>query len=227
MANTVTEYVQPSYSTETNAAVAGGIQGMLGDNGYLNQVMGNWYNQTPAQGALGQYAQYDPTKLAQFTNPYVTNVVNANTQQSNQNLFEKILPGVNSTFTGAGQFGSTRNMDFTNRAIRDQQQTLANTNANVLMNAQNQANANYMNWTKQGLDAGQQDYTNWHQQAQFPIGALGQLANAAGTIESGNPLATINGSADPSQIEKWLAAMSAANTSVNDGSLDWLADLWG
>ena len=95
------------------------------------------------------------------------------------------------------------------------------------MNAQNQANTNYLNWTKQGLDAGQQDYTNWYQQANFPIGALSQLATSSNAIESGNPLATVNGSADPSTIEQWLAAMSAANTATNDGTLDWLANLWG
>lgn len=231
--STTTQYIQPQYSTETNAAVAGGIQGMLGNNGYLNSVMGNWYNQSPTQGALGQYAQYDPNNLDQFTNPYVQNVVASNNQQSNQNLTENILPAVNSTFTGNGQFGSTRNEDFTNRAIRDNQQTLNNANANVMMNAQNQANTNYQNWTQMGLNAGQQDYANWYQHATMPIGALGTLASASGSIESNMPLATsVNQTVgakkyDPTSLEKTVAALGALNTGVNDGTVDWLTSLLG
>lgn len=262
--STTTQYIQPQYSTQTNAAVAGGIQGMLGNNGYLNSTMGNWYDQAPAQGALGQYAQYDsngasnfagpsttynPNKLADFTNPYVDDVVQANNIQSNQNLTDNILPAVNSTFAGNGQFGSTRNAEFTNRAIRDNQQTLNNTNANVMMNATNQANQNYWNWTQMGVDAnnkkntayqnwtqmglnaGQQDYANWYQKANFPIGALGTMANAASALESSQPLATsVNqtiGAAkyDPTSLEKTVSALGALNTGVNDGTVDWLTSL--
>ena len=230
---TTVQNIQPQYSTETNAAVAGGIQGMLGNNGYLNSVMGNWYNQDPTQGALGQYAQYDPNNLSQYTNPYVQNVVNANNQQSNQNLQENILPGVNSTFTGNGQFGSTRNADFTNRAIRDNQQTLNNANARVMMNAQNQANSNYRDWTQMGVNAGQQDYTNWFQKVNFPVGALGTLAQSAGIIESNTPLATSTNvttgakAYDPTNLEKTVAALGALNTGANDGTIDWLTGLLG
>jgi len=231
--STTTQYIQPQYSTQTNAAVAGGIQGMLGNNGYLNSTMGNWYDQAPAQGALGQYAQYDPTQLSDFTNPYVDNVVQANNLQSNQNLSENILPAVNATFTGNGQFGSTRNAEFENRAIRDNQQTLNNANANVMMNAQNQANTNYQNWTQMGVDAGQQDYNNWYQKANFPIGALGTMASAAGTIESNSPLATsVNQTTgakkyDPTSLEKIVSALGALNTGANDGTVDWLTGLLG
>ena len=224
---TTSEYIQPQFSTDTSAAVAGGIQGMLGNDGYLNSVMGNWYDQTPAQGALGAYAQYNPSKLASFTNPYTTNVVNANNTLSNQNLLENVLPSVNSTFTGNGQFGSTRNEDFTLRAIRDNQQTLNNTNANVLMNAQNQANTNYQNWTQMGVNAGQQDFANWLQRANFPIGALGTLSQGANAIETNNPLAISNNTASSSQLDNWVKAMGAANTAVNDGTVDWLSNLLG
>ena len=228
MTGSTTEYLQPSYSSTTNAQLAGGIQGMLGNNGYLNDVMGNWYNQSPSQGALGQYAQYNPGTAQQFMNPYTSNVINANNQQSNQNLMENILPGVNSTFTGNGQFGSSRNNDFALRAIRDNQQTLNNTNSNVLMNAQNQANANYQNWTQMGINAGQQDYTNWLQQANYPIGALTQLSTAANNLESSTPLATVNNTsttASSSNIDQLIAALTAANTAAGDGTFNWLSNL--
>lgn len=172
----------PNYTTSTNAAVAGGIQGMLGDTGYLNNTLNNWYNLAPQQGALGAYSQYDPNSASQFSlgdanynadqakqmtgnasynqqnsqnfmNPYMSNVIDANNQASNQNLMENVLPQVNSTFAGNGQFGSTRNADFTNRAIRDQQQTLSNTNANALMQAQNQANTLGQQQQQMGINA--------------------------------------------------------------------------
>ena len=354
---TTSEYIQPQFSTDTSAAVAGGIQGMLGDNGYLNSVMGNWYDKSVPQGALGGYAQYNagqagnfslgnttynPGQAGQFTantgynpgaaasynlgdtgysasnanpfigdasynqggvdqimNSYVGDVANEQMRLSNQNLFENILPGVNSTFAGAGQFGSTRNADFTNRAIRDQQYTLAGQLGNTLMNAENQAQAlnkdytqmginalnsgnqnyqnwtqmglnandaatdnyqnwtqmganaqnqgnqlytnwnqqalnaqnsalqNYQNWTQMGINAGNQDYANWFQQANWPVGALGTLASAAGAIETNNPLAISNNAASASDLDRFVAAMGAANTAANDGTLDWLSGLMG
>jgi len=224
-AGTTSEYIQPQYSTDTNAAVAGGIQGMLGDNGYLNSVMGNWYDQSPTQGALGAYSQYDSTKQQQFMNPYTSGVIDANNQQSNQNLTENILPGVNSTFTGNGQFGSTRNADFENRAIRDNQQTLNNTNANVLYNAQSTANTQYKDWTQMGVNSAQSDLNNWTTQANFPIGALNTMSSAANNIETSSPLAVSNNTASTSDLEKFITAMQAVNTGANDGTVDWLTSL--
>ena len=174
--------VLPNYSTSTNAAIAGGIQGMLGDTGYLNNTLNNWYNLAPQQGALGAYSQYDPNSARQFSlgdanynagqakqmtadasynpqnaqnfmNPYVNNVVNEQARLSNQNLFENVLPGVNSTFAGNGQFGSTRNADFTNRAIRDQQYGLSGQQGNTLMAAQNQANQFGQQQQQMGVNA--------------------------------------------------------------------------
>lgn len=269
----VTEYIQPTYSTETNAAVAGGIQGMLGDNGYLNSVMGNWYNQAPTQGPLGALAQsyanqvptdwqngaavgtatgpgganfsssaqgqfnlgdtsynqnnaspfignttYDPNTTNGFLNGYVNNVVNEQARLSNQNLFENILPQVNSTFTGAGQFGSTRNADFTNRAIRDQQYTLAGTQGKTLMDAQNAAealnkdwtqmgvnalnsgNQNYADWTRMGLNAAdlaQDNYGNW---TQMDINAANSgVTNAQNWAKIGNESATVTNNGNAQQ----------------------------
>jgi len=227
VAGTTAEYIQPQYSTDTNSAVAGGIQGMLGDNGYLNSVMGNWYDTPTGQGALGQYATYDPSKMSEFMNPYTSNVIDANNQASNQNLTENILPAVNSTFTGNGQFGSTRNADFESRAIRDNQQTLNNTNATTLYNAQNQANTNYKDWTNMGTTAGQNDYNNWMTQANYPVSALGQLATASNAIETNEPLAVSSNTASPDAVSKMVTALQAGNNAVNSGTVDWLTSLLG
>lgn len=66
---------------------------------------------------------YDPNVTKQFMNPYMDSVVNDIQTLGNRNLTENVLPAVNDTFTGSGQFGSGRNADFTARAIRDNQQT--------------------------------------------------------------------------------------------------------
>lgn len=81
-------------------------------------------------------------QLDAYMDPYRTNVVNEIQRLGNQNLNENVLPGVNSTFTGAGQFGSTRNAEFENRAIRDNQQLITGAQGQFLsqatQNAQNQ-----------------------------------------------------------------------------------------
>jgi hypothetical protein len=55
----------------------------------------------------------------EYENPYRDQVTDRIAETTTRNLLERVLPGVNDTFTGAGQFGSTRNAEFTNRAIRD------------------------------------------------------------------------------------------------------------
>lgn len=197
VAGTTTDYIQPAYNTQTAQNFAGGINDLLGNNGYINNTMSNWYNQNPGQGALGQYSQWDPNKqqgmingqlpvwdqsqqsammqpftdryspvgMQQFLNPYTRNVVNEQARLSNQNLFENVIPGLNSTFTGNGQFGSSRNADFMNRAIRDQQYNLMGQQGKTLFDAQNAANQQYADWTKmnnQGEQFGASQYA--HQQ---------------------------------------------------------------
>ena len=78
-----------------------------------------------------------------------------------------------------------------------------------------------------GTTAGQDDFNNWMTQANFPIGALGTLAGAANSIETNDPLAVSNNSASPTDLQKFVTAMSAANTGANDGTIDWLTGLLG
>jgi hypothetical protein len=103
--------------------------------------------QQGALGALQQYqTQFDPNQLSKFMDPYTDSAVNAMYQQSNKNLMENILPGVNSTFTGNGQFGSTRNGDFENRAIRDTQLGNSQTAAGMYNTQFNNAMGQYDQW---------------------------------------------------------------------------------
>lgn len=125
----------------------------------VRQAQGQWqpyYQQ--GLGALSQAQQlaqgsatYDPAKLQQHLSPYTSGVVDEIARLGTRNLQENILPGINSTFTGAGQFGSTRNADFTNRAIRDVSRDIAGQQANALNTAYTNSNQNYLDWSKQGL----------------------------------------------------------------------------
>lgn len=221
-AGTTVNYNQPSYYTDTGAALAGGLQGMLGDSGYLNYVSNNWYNQAPGQGALGQYATWNPNQQQQFMNPYTQNVVNEQARLSNQNLFENVIPQVNSTFTGAGQFGSTRNADFMNRAIRDQQYTLAGQQGQTLFNAQNAANQQYKDWTQMGTQAAQQDFTNWLQKANFPIGALAQMGQVFQGMRPGQASSVSTSQAPLDNLGKLAGVLGVLNSGLTDDTIDKL-----
>lgn len=230
-AGSTTSYQLPSYYTDTAAGVAGGVQGMLGDTGYLNTVMNNWYGSQPGQGAgqgaLGQFTQFDPNQQQQFMNPYLEGAANETMRLANQNLLENVLPQVNSTFTGAGQFGSTRNADFINRAIRDNQTGLSGALATMFKNAQDSAQNQYKDWTQMGTNASQQDFTNWLQQAQFPTQQLGALGQVTANIRPGQASSVSTESAGLTDMQKIQAAIAALNTGASDGSLQSILSMLG
>ena len=228
-AGSTVDYTMPAYYTQTGQNLSGGVNDLLGTNGYINNTMNNWYNAAPQEGALGQYAQYNAGAggMHDFMNPYTQNVVNEQARLSNQNLVENILPGVNSTFTGAGQFGSTRNAEFTNRAIRDQQATLMGQQGQTLMNAQNQANTQYKDWTQMGTQAGQQDFTNWMSQANYPLSALSQVGQIYGNMRSSQPQSISTSSAGPTSMEKLSGALGVLNTGLNDTTIQKLLNWSG
>lgn len=221
-AGTTVDYTQPSYYTQIGQSLSGGLQDMMGQNGYINNTMNNWYNAAPGQGALGQYAQFNAANQQQFMNPYLSNVVNEQARLSNQNFNENIVPQINSTFAGQGQFGSTRNADFMNRAIRDQQYTLAGQQGQTLFNAQQAANQQYKDWTQMGVQAGQQDFTNWLTQANYPLSALGQIGQIFNQMKPGTPQSISSSSAAPTNVEKLGTVASILNSGLNDATIEKL-----
>lgn len=227
-AGQTTNYTAPNYYTDTGTQFAGGVQDLLGTNGYINDIANNWYDTAPGQGALGQFGTFNAANQQQFMNPYTQNVVNEQARLSNQNLTENVLPGVNSTFTGAGQFGSSRNADFANRAIRDQQYTLAGQQGQTLFNAQNAANQQYADWTKTGTQNAQQDFTNWMQQANYPVSALGQVGTMFQNMRSSQPqsVSTESGAA-PTNLEKVASVLGVLNTGLNDTTINQLLNWAG
>ena len=219
---TSVNYNNPEYYNTTGSQFAGGVQDLLGDQGYIKDISNNWYDTNPGQGALGQYNQYNPSNMQNFMNPYTQNVVNEQARLSNQNLNENILPGLNSTFTGAGQFGSTRNADFTNRAIRDQQNTLTGQQGQTLFNSQNQANNLYKDWTGMGSQASQQDFTNWMQQANYPLSALSQVGGMFNQMKPSNPSSMTTTGPEGGNLEKLGQILGVLNTGLDDGTINSL-----
>lgn len=184
----------------------------------LNQAMGNvgsaygasdtgsaWDpNLSSAIGQTQAASQWSAPTQQQFMNPYITNVVGEMTRLSNQNLTEGILPQVNSTFAGAGQFGSTRNADFTNRAIRDQQQQLTGNIGNTLAQAQNQAASQYSDWAGKQMQGAAQ---------QGSLGAQGYGMDQqawANKLQSSQQLAAMAGQGQGMSQQDWANQLQAS-----------------
>ena len=105
---------------------------------HVTGSVGNWKPQ------MDIAKQTLPQAMPDYMNPYTNQVVDRIGQLGQRNLTENLLPQVNSTFTGAGQFGSTRNADFTNRALRDANESILGQQGQALQQgfAQQQQAAN-------------------------------------------------------------------------------------
>lgn len=112
-----------------------------------------------AQPYFSQAAQTLPQGIGDYMSPYTSAVTDRIAQLGGRNLSENLLPQVNDTFTGLGQFGSSRHADFTNRAVRDVNESVLGEQAKALESGYNMA--------------GQQ-----FQADQARLGGLGQAAGA-------------------------------------------------
>lgn len=81
--------------------------------------------------------------FSSYMDPYTSAVTDNIARLGNENLMENVLPGVNDTFTGAGQFGGDRNADFEQRAIRNNQREISGAQANALETGFNTSMAGY------------------------------------------------------------------------------------
>lgn len=150
-------------------------------------------------GGLSNYSQ----NLQQYMNPYQSGVVDQIATLGNRNLTENVLPQLQSGFTGAGQFGSKRMMDFQNRAVRDSNDSIMNQQNQALQSGFQQANQN-MNAQNQMMLAGNQalnQYGNeewnrgqqqnqfnlnqWNTEQQYPFQSYGWLSNIVRGLQPG------------------------------------------
>ena len=86
-----------------------------------------------------QAGQTWPQGFQDYMSPYTDAVTSRIAQLGGRNLAENLLPAVNDTFTGAGQFGSRRHGDFTNRVVRDANESIMGQQAQALEQGYGQA----------------------------------------------------------------------------------------
>lgn len=114
--------------------------------------VGAWKPQLNQAGALTKASStWDPNQRQDFMSPYIGGVLDEIARRGQRNLTESLLPNVNTTFTGAGQFGSTRHGDFTQRALRDTQESILGQQATSLQAGYEQAGKEYADWAQRGL----------------------------------------------------------------------------
>ncbi len=123
------------------------------------------------------------TDIGGYMSPYVSGVVDEISRLGNKNLFDNVLPNVNSTFAGVGQFGSTRNADFTNRAITQNQQEILGQQAKALDTGYNNAAANFFTNKQADTQLGQAAGSYGNQAAQI-LGALAQQKSTLGLADA-------------------------------------------
>jgi len=132
----------------SNAAVANALDLANGSLGYIDTGAGGI---TSAMSGYQNLPGYDPEGMNAHLSPYLSGVLNQIQRLGNQNLTENVLPGINSTFAGDGQFGSSRNADFANRAIRDNMREILGAQAVAGNQAYNQASQDYLSWQNSKL----------------------------------------------------------------------------
>lgn len=121
-----------------------------------------------------QNPSLDQGIFASYVDPYTSGVTNEIATLGNRNLTENVLPAVNDTFTGAGQFGGNRNSEFESRAIRDEGQDIAN--------AQAQALETGFNTSMGGYNAAEQRALTGQQNDIAAANAAANVANVQGNV---------------------------------------------
>lgn len=85
-----------------------------------------------AQDAVSGNAQDWTSNVSKYMSPYTTNVVDNIARLGKRNFENNIMPGVNSSMIGSGQFGSTRNADILSRAAVEAANDITGQQSNAL-----------------------------------------------------------------------------------------------
>jgi hypothetical protein len=175
------------------STVATGTQNtMTGQN--LNPANMQYNANNANQNAMNMYAQnsgFNQNAFNQMYNPYINNVVNANTEQSWRNFNQQQAPALQSSFGAQGQFGSGRSAQAMEQASRDNAQQTNWQNSQLMNQGYNDAMKSYLqqqqnsNQAAAGMNqTGAQAWNQSQQQYMLPyqIAALN-----AGTINALRP----------------------------------------
>jgi len=187
------EYIKADLN-QGNAAVSQPYQAYTGqrvaplttaqNQAYSNiaSQQGNWQpalTQAQQQTTAASNPGLDTNAFNSYLSPYLGGVVNSIANLGQQNLTQNLLPAVNSTFTGAGQWGSSRHSDFTNQAVNNENQSVLNQQAQALQQGYDSAMSNYQTGQNRSLSGAAQTGALAQQQQQQ------QLQDAAALEASG------------------------------------------
>lgn len=134
-----TQTAGEAYQPYTGARIADQTPEQLQAQQKVQAQQGSWQ---PGMAFAGSTA---PQNVSAYMNPYISNVTDRIAQLGQRNLTENLLPQVNSTFIGAGQFGSDRSADFTNRAVRDTNESILGQQGQALQTGYQNAVTNFQN----------------------------------------------------------------------------------
>ena len=107
--------------TQGNVGKGSGIAsgGVSGTQGVLGTLM-----PTLAGNLEGAGRTFTGSTVGQYMNPYAENVTKRAQELANRNFTENLLPGIQNTFTRAGQYGSTRMAEAVTKGARDVSENL-------------------------------------------------------------------------------------------------------
>jgi len=124
----------------------------------IRQNQGMWQ---PALGQAQSLTQgvgqgFDRAEFNEYMSPYQDDVASRIAVLGARNLSENLLPQVNDTFIGNGQPFSSRHEEFTNRAVRDANESILGAQSQLLNQGYKDAMSGYQTGEQLKLGAGQQ-----------------------------------------------------------------------
>jgi hypothetical protein len=150
-----------------------------------NLASGTQPDPSQMQGSINYgLSQFDPLEVQKYMSPYTSGVINEIQRLGNQNLTQNVMPSVNSSFVGAGQFGSDRSGKFLNQAIQDNSYNILGQQSKALQEAETGALTQYANWHNQAIPNAQ----SANNLASANNAALGQ----AGTLQQAQDQNNLN-----------------------------------
>lgn len=159
------------------SGLTGGVDpGLTGTLGAITSAGMPLYQQ--AAGLYTSGAQFDPSQLGAYLNPYLGGVVEEIGRLGQERLEQQMLPALTSQFSSLGQFGSARQAAMLADAAKQSQREVLGTQSTALNQAYNQAMQDYLNWSQQQNAAAQGLAGLGSQQAQQQL-AAGQLGQNA------------------------------------------------
>lgn len=160
------------YQSYTGPRVAGLTANQNQAYSNIAQNQGNWQ---PAltQAMQGTTAASQPglnqDAFNSYLSPYIGGVLNNISTLGARNLSENLIPQINQTFTGSGQWGSSRNANFMNNAVRDTGNNILQQQASALQSSYDSAMGNYQAGQNRSLQGAAQTGALAQQQQQMGL----------------------------------------------------------